>query len=122
MSEDLERVWLVMEAIALSHPQMNMKDGVLLAQKVYGEVTWLRDQGISTPPVAPVHGAVGARVLAAWLGQHSPTVCYEIQYERHIHAIKEARAIASCGLKEAKEACDFLRDNPHLMKHLLPPF
>ena len=120
MSEDLERVWLVMEAIALSHPQMNMKDGVLLAQKVYGEVTWLRNQGISTPPVAPVYGTT--EDLAEWLGQHSPRVCYEIQERKLIQAIKEARAVTRVGLKDAKDACEVLRDNPHMMKHSLPPF
>lgn len=124
MSEELERVWLVMEAIALAQPELSMRDGVLLAQRVHKEVVWLREHGVSDPPVEPPHPAAGLGTggRAAWLGAHAPFVCNELRAGRTIKAIKEARALTKCGLADAKDTVEYLRAHPELMADPIPPF
>lgn len=124
MSEELERVWLVMEAIALAQPELSMRDGVILAQRVHKEVVWLRENGVSDPPVKPPHPAtgLGTEDRAAWLGAHAPFVCNEIRLGETFRAIKETRTLTKCGLAAAKDAVEYLQAHPELMADPIPPF
>ena len=124
MSEELERVWLVMEAIALAQPELSMRDGVILAQRVHKEVVWLRERGISDPPVEPPHPATGLSTedRASWLGAHAPLVCNELRGGRTIRAIKETRTLTKCGLADAKDTVEYLQAHPELMVDPPPPF
>ena len=125
MSEELERVWLVMEAIALAQPELSMRDGVLLAQSVHKEVVWLREHGISNPPVKPPHPTTAwhnPEDRAKWLGAHAPLVCNEIRAGETFRAIKETRILTKCGLAAAKDAVEYLQAHPELMVDPPPPF
>lgn len=113
--EIAEQIWLVLESIAVAQPDMQMKDGVLLAQKVYREVTWMREQGISSPPPpAPSTATPNTADPAAfgqWIDKNVPAVHTHLAAGQTIQAIKEARGAAYCGLKEAKDAVEWVRAN-----------
>ena len=111
--EASERIWLVLDALASAHPDMSFKDGVLLAQKVYKEVDWMREQGISDPPVdldmLPPHDDWTPKVLGTWAGRQAKVT--DFLPDKKINAIKELRGISGAGLREAKEAVEWLVAN-----------
>ena len=112
--EAADRIWLVLESLSVAHPEMPFKDGVLLAQKVYSEVEWMAEQGISSKP--PVGGSAMPRShspadLGSWAGKQKDIVA-EIDANRKIVAIKELRRLTSSDLKSAKEAIEWLDSNP----------
>lgn len=110
--EASERVWLVLESLAAAHPDMPLKDGVLLAQKVYAEVDWMRAEGVSNPPL-PERDLPprdwSDRVLGAWAGRQEKVT--DFLPDKKINAIKELRGLCGTGLKEAKEAVEWLLAN-----------
>ena len=116
--EALDRVWLVMEAIAVANPDLRMKDGVLLAQKVYAEVDWMREQGISAPPSGDIDilgkSSWTPMEWARYVGGTEPDVNRLVEAGKLIPAIKEVRARHRLDLAAAKGICDLLRDNPSL--------
>jgi hypothetical protein len=110
--EASERVWLVLDALASAHPDMPLKDGVLLAQKVYREVNWMREEGVSDPPTDPGQlppASWTPQVLGAWAGRQK--VVTDFLPDKKINAIKELRGLSGSGLKEAKEAVEWLMDD-----------
>ena len=82
-----------LDALASAHPDMPFKDGVLLAQKVYKEVDWMREQGVSDPPLPekdrPPHDWT-PEVLGAWAGRQERVT--DFLPDRKINAIKELAA------------------------------
>lgn len=110
--EASERIWLVLDALASAHPDMPLKDGVLLAQKVYKEVDWMREQGVSDPPLPekdrPPHDWT-PKVLGAWAGRQEKVT--DFLPDKKINAIKELRGLCGAGLKESKEAVEWLVAN-----------
>lgn len=109
--ETSERLWLVLESLAVAHPDMGFKDGVLLAQKVAAEIDWMREEGISKPPdlsvVPPLNWS--AEVLGAWAGRQE-IVNQLLEEDKKINAIKELRSLTGAGLKQAKDAIEWLAD------------
>lgn len=109
--EASERIWLVLDSLAVAHPDMPFKDGVLLAQKVYKEVDWMRSEGISDPPAPeflPPNDWT-PRVLGAWAGRQEKVT--DMLPDKKINAIKELRGLCGAGLKESKEAVEWLLAN-----------
>ena len=113
--EIAEQIWLVLESIAVAQPDMQMKDGVLLAQKVYQEVTWMREQGISSPPPpAPSTATPNTAdpvAFGMWVDKNVPAAHTHLAAGKTIQAIKVVREAAYCGLKEAKDAVEWVRAN-----------
>lgn len=130
--EYVNRLWLVLETISATNPNMSLEDGLEAARKVIAEIAWNRVCGAGVPDVGtvttltfPAHKAGDPVVLGGWLGTHSPEVCDAIFADKKIVAIKEARAIAGVGLKEAKDAIDWLWDRPEqctASSRPIPPF
>lgn len=116
--EASERVWLVLDALAAAHPDMPFKDGVLLAQRVYREVDWMRAEGVSDPPGPDGDAAPPADLspasLGRWAARHK-AVTDPMLARKKINAIKELRTLSGAGLKEAKEAVEWLEMNWHLI-------
>lgn len=117
--ETADQIWLVLESIAAAQPGLQMKDGVLLAQKVYREVTWMREQGISSPPPPPrpltfAPNPADPAALGRWASENLSAVRTHLADGKAIQAIKELRTATGCGLKESKDAIDWIRANSTL--------
>ena len=112
--ETSDQIWLVLESIAAAQPELQMKDGVLLAQKVYREVTWMREQGISSPPppagpTAPMPNPADQVAFGRWANENVMEIRTHLADGKPIQAIKALRTATGCGLKESKEAIDWIR-------------
>lgn len=117
--EASERVWLVLDALAAAHPDMPFKDGVLLAQRVYREVDWMRAEGVSDPPGPDGDAAPPADLSPESLGRwaaRQKVVTDLVLAGKKINAIKELRGMSGAGLKESKEAVEWLEKNWHTMR------
>lgn len=130
--EYVNRLWLVLETISATNPNMSLEDGLEAAHKVISEIAWNRVVGADVPNVGAARGTsfpssmfTDPAALGTWLGAHSVEVCNAFRVDKKIVAIKEARAFVGCGLKEAKDAIDWLWGHPELfiaVKSPLPPF
>lgn len=114
----VDRVWLVLDAVAVMQPNLPLRDARKVVQETYAQIEWARATGLSTPPelvatrrkpLADVDLSDPAD-LGTWLAGESLVTDY-VQVKKMINAIKEARAITGAGLKEAKGAVEYLRDN-----------
>lgn len=136
VTEAVDRVWLVMESVAVANPGLSMKDGVLLAQKVYKEIDWMRSEGISDPPrgdgkmhtdkTTPADWETWtARTKVLYVSAHCPDTADEVHRQlsgagsisgsKIIPAIRTLRAELGIGLKEAKDIVEVLFKEPYLV-------
>ena len=124
--EYVNRLWLVLETISATNPNMSLEDGLEAARKVISEIAWNRLAGADVPDVGTAPGRfAGPAALGTWLGANSVEVCLSYHADKKIVAIKEARARVGVGLKEAREAIDWLWERPELLtaaSPTIPPF
>lgn len=124
--EIADRVWLVLDTVAVSNPSMPLGEAVKLIQDTYAKVEWFRENGHSTPPPVdsgplPSRSALSSpEALGARL-KDQRTVTEAIIDGNRIVAIKEARRLTGVSLKEAKEAVEWLWDNWTLYSPKPPP-
>lgn len=130
--EYVNRLWLVLETISATNPNMSLEDGLEVARKVTLEIAWNRLAGMDVPDVGTVSRTsfpsskfTDPAAFGTWLGAHSVEVCNAIRADKKIVAIKEARALTGARLVEAKDAVDWLSVRPELhtaASPTIPPF
>jgi hypothetical protein len=105
--EAAQRIWLVLETLAASSPNMLLSDAVPMAQEIWTRVAWSPYTGGVPGP----ENYTNVPAMASWAAKIPGIERY--YPDRKINAIKELRAVTpGMHLKEAKEAIEELFRNP----------
>ena len=110
----LERFKGILATIATTRPGLPIEDALHVARAVEERMIhadWAQAlDDIGAMPVPDDHTPV--EIAAAWC-RPQPTIIDALARPNSglIHAIKETRALSHMGLKAAKDACEYMRDN-----------